>query len=144
VGKLLTAMTFVVGLAYTGRELCAQVLGDDLDYQAICAESERLEQMSRAHQAILEVRRSLLRALGQGKLTLREACTQFAAASTQTFPPYLRYLNELFPGSTLENKLAHNLVAHFEMLTTFEPSLADAVPEVQRQLADIVASPGPN
>jgi hypothetical protein len=138
VGKLLTAMTFVVGLAYTGRELCAEILGDDLDYQAISAETQRLEQMCRDHQALLEVRASLLRALGRGKLNLREACTQFTAASTKIFPLYLQHLNDLFPGTALETKVASNLVAHFEMLTAFEPGLADALPELERQLSEIV------
>lgn len=136
-GKLLTAMTFVVGLAYTGRELCAEILGDDLDYQAINAETLRLEQVARDHQAIVDVRESLLRALAQGKLSLRDACTQFTAASTRIFPLYLQNLDDLFPGTTLELKVARNLVGHFELLTTLDPSLPNVVPELERQFTEM-------
>src|SRR2546427_12355987 len=81
-GKLLMGTLLVLGLTVTTREVWQSVLGDEgLDYEAIYAESCRIEERIRAHRAFIDVRDATLRTLGEGKITLRQASTRLVNAS---------------------------------------------------------------
>src|SRR5437870_13241148 len=137
VGKLLMGTLLVLGLTATTRQIWQSVLDDDaLDYEGIYAEARRIDDRIRAHRALTAVRDATLRTLGEGKITLREACARVVNASNELFPMYVQSLMDWVPGHSLEERMADNLISHFQELIRRGAAPADALPGLERQLAD--------
>ena len=138
-GKLLMGTLLVLGLTVATRQLWQSVLDEnDLDYEAIYAESRRIDNRIRARLTFIDMREATLRTLAERKITLRAACARVVDASNELFPMYVQSLMDWFPGHSLEERMADNLVGHFQDLVCRHLAPADVLPDLQRQLAEII------
>ncbi len=101
-----------------------------LDWERLQAESRMLDEEIAAHHRFHEVIDPVFNALGEGELTLAQACRAVYAAALKHRPQFLDLLMLVGEGATLEEKLVRNVVGQFE--TALELRAKEAEPILRR------------
>jgi hypothetical protein len=96
-------------------------------------ESQFLDEQLQARSGFKAIEDDILNSLAQGKLSLAQACDRLYQRAHQVYPRFLRFLRD--PKLTLKERMARNLVEFFHLEADVNPSCAEVLRRLERDLA---------
>jgi hypothetical protein len=101
-------------------------------------DEQKLQERWVAYRCFKDTLDSALDDLARGDIRLKEAHARVLSAARQHHPDFFAYMTVTEPGSTDEERLAHNLLGHMQSLEDFDVKLAGRMPALNAELKELV------
>ena len=119
------------------RELLVLPTGYELHFLDMLAEHQRVRDKVAAQRLFHEALESTLACLARGEMRLKEGAESVYEAAQEHSPTYLRMVQFADPADCIQHSIAHNLVGHLRMRSSYEPNLCAAVLTLEAELSQL-------